>query len=322
MKPIAVIGAGAFGTALAVALSGRERAVFLWAREGAAAMAEARENAARLPGVTLPRAVRPIGDVREIPSDAVQILALPAQATRGYLAEAGGDLPRAPLVLAAKGIDLETGALQSEIAAEVLPGRPLAVLSGPGFAGEIARGLPTALTLAAGDKVLGAQIQERLSAPTLRLYRSTDLIGVQLGGALKNVVAIACGMCDGAGLGESARAALMTRGFAEMMRLGRAMGAEVETFTGLSGFGDLALTAASPASRNFAHGRALGAETPLAEGVTVEGVATARAVLRLAAERAVDMPIASAVVAVLDGKMRVGDAVSHLLNRPLRAEGI
>lgn len=323
MKPIAVLGAGAFGTALAAVMATGGRPVYLWGRSSGAieAMVDARENAQRLPGVRLPDNLVPIASLSEIPPDAVQILALPAQMTEAFLEGSGALLPRAPLVLAAKGLGAEGGRTQAEIVGAQLPMHPLAVLSGPGFAGEIARGLPTALTLACADKVLASQLQERLSAPTLRLYTNEDMLGVQLGGALKNVVALACGMCAGAGLGESARAALMTRGFAEMRRLAQAMGALPETMTGLSGLGDLALSAATRQSRNFAAGYDLAARGGRDEGQTVEGIATAGATMRLAERYGVEAPIASAVEAVVSGDLGVPEAMERLLSRPQRAEG-
>lgn len=322
MKPIAVIGAGAFGTALAIAFSQTGRQVFLWSRDPAAvrAMQDARQNAKYLPHIPFPSALRPIADLRELPMDALQVLSVPAQQTDGFLQQYGDALPDAPLVLTAKGIDLSHTSLQSDIVARTLPKRRIAVLSGPGFAGEVARGLPTAFSLACADDVLGTQLQDRLSTPVLRFYRTKDIIGVQLGGALKNVVALACGMCDGAALGESARAALMTRGFAEMTRLGSAMGANAATFSGLSGLGDLALTCSTLQSRNFAAGRALGQAGKIEPGQTVEGVATAHAVLTLAKQHKVDMPIAEAVSMVLEGEIGIAEAMKHLLSRPLKEE--
>jgi glycerol-3-phosphate dehydrogenase (NAD(P)+) len=318
---IGVVGAGAFGTALAVAEAAAGRSVRLWARDPQAvrAMAE-RGESPRLPGVRLPAEVRPIADLAGLHGVEAVLLAVPAQQTEGFLAASAAALPDAPLVLCAKGI---TGAglrRQSEIAAARLPGRLAAVLTGPGFAAEIARGLPTALTLAAADAAVGRDLQARLSTPRLRLYLTDDVTGAELGGALKNVVALACGMVEGAALGHSARAALMTRGFAEMVRLAVAMGARGETLTGLSGLGDLSLTCNSGLSRNFALGRALGAGAPPAEGVTVEGVATASAACKLGDRHGVELPIAAAVAEVLAGRLTVADAMDRLLSRPLREE--
>ena len=244
---------------------------------------------------------------------------VPAQATEAFLAEAARLLPPAPLVLCAKGIDAKTHRRQTEIAAALAPGRPLAALTGPGFAAEIARGLPTALTLACADPLVGPELQARLATRRLRLYLTDDVIGAELGGALKNVIAIACGMAEGSRLGASARAALMTRGFAEMTRLAVAMGARPETLAGLSGLGDLSLTCNSTQSRNFALGRALGAGEGRPGG-TVEGVATARAACELAAAHGVELPIAAAVADVLDGTATLEGAMAALLARPLRGE--
>jgi len=316
---VAVVGAGAFGTALAVIQAAAGRPVRLWGRDAGAmrAMDAARENARYLPGVALPPGLEPVADLAALADADALMLALPAQATEGFLAAHGAALPAAPLVLCAKGIDARSLRLQSELAAGA--GRPLAALTGPGFAGEIARGLPTALTLACGDPGLGRALQERLAAPRLRLYLTDDIVGAQLGGALKNVVAIACGMVDGARLGASARAALMTRGFAEMARLAVAMGARAETLTGLSGLGDLSLTCNSGQSRNFALGRALGAGEPRPGG-TVEGVATARAACELGRRHGVELPIAAAVADVLEGATTLAGAMYALLARPLREE--
>jgi glycerol-3-phosphate dehydrogenase (NAD(P)+) len=304
---IGVIGAGAFGTALGVVEARAGRAVTLWGRN-----VEAQAVAPH----DLLRVTRDLGALAR--AEAL-LLVLPAQASAGFLARHGGDLPQVPLVLCAKGIDAGDFRLQSEIAAAALPGRPLAVLTGPGFAAEVARDLPTALTLACSDADLGRSLQSLLSTPRLRLYLTDDVVGAQLGGALKNVVAIACGMAEGAGLGHSARAALMTRGFAEMTRLAVAMGARAETLTGLSGLGDLSLTCNSAQSRNFALGRALG-QGAARPGGTVEGVATARAACQLGAAHRVDLPIAEAVADVLEGGTTLDAAIGALLARPLKEE--
>jgi len=318
---IGVIGAGAFGTALAVVQAAAGRATLLWGRDPAA-VAEIethRENRARLPGVPLPEPLRITADLARLAGAEILLLAVPAQATGGFLAAHGGELPDVPLVLCAKGIGAATLRLQTEIAAAASPGHALAALTGPGFAGEIARDLPTALTLACGDATRGRALQAALAAPRLRLYLTDDVTGAELGGALKNVVAIACGMVEGAGLGHSARAALMTRGFAEMSRLAVALGGRSETLAGLSGLGDLSLTCNSPQSRNFTLGRALGAGAARPGG-TVEGVATARAACRLAEGRGVELPIAAAVAGVLEGELTIAGAMEALLSRPLREE--
>lgn len=313
---LAVVGAGAFGTALAVAMASNGTKVMLWGRDGAgvAAMARDRQNRRRLPDVHLPDPVHPTARIADLAAADVILLVVPAQRTAAFLADHSADLPAVPLVLCAKGVTVDGLRLQTDLCG---PG-PVAVLTGPGFADEIARGKPTALTLAA-PAALATSLQGRLSRPALRIYRSEDMVGAQLGGALKNVVAIAAGVAVGAGLGESARAAIMTRGFAEMRRLAAAMGAEDATLAGLSGFGDLALTCASAKSRNFACGLALGQGRQTA-GDTVEGIATAQAVVALARRHGVEMPVADAVTAVLDGRAALGDAISALLARPLREE--
>lgn len=309
---ISVLGAGAFGTALAVALSARGP-VTLWGRR----LPEGRATP-RLPGVTIPDAVRLTDDLNAAIAQTM-ILALPAQALRGFLAEHGDALNGRNLVNTAKGIDLATGESPSGLIAHACPGALIASLTGPSFAADIARGLPTALTLACADE--GAEaMQHALSTPVLRLYRTDDLRGAELGGALKNVIAIAAGVAIGAGLGESARAALITRGFAEMTRFATAMGARPETLAGLSGLGDLVLTATSEQSRNFRYGRALGAGQDFDTAITVEGAATAQAVSAIARDRAISMPIADAVGALAQGRASVADTVVELLQRPLKEE--
>ncbi len=315
---IGVIGAGAFGTALAVAQAAPAREIVLWARDraAAAAMAERRENAARLPGVALPAGVVPTAEFDAALAD-VLLLAVPTQSLRGLLAAHADALRGRMLVACCKGVELGTGRLPSEVIAEVVPEARAAVLTGPSFAADIALGKPTALTLAMSGPG-GEALQAALSTRSLRLYLSDDLIGAQLGGALKNVVAIAAGITMGAGLGESARAALMTRGFAEMTRFAEGRGAESETLHGLSGLGDLVLTCTSEKSRNYRHGLALGAGRPPEEGKTVEGVATARA---LAAAASADMlPVTAMVAALLDGRVTLAEAVELLLSRPLKRE--
>lgn len=311
---IGVIGAGAFGTALAIVLA-ETTPVTLLARSGAADMMADRENRLRLPGARFPEAL----SVTETPSDlagsAALLLAVPAQALPDFWASVGGDLPDVPLVLCAKGIVRDGLRRPSELLPQ---DRSFAVLTGPSFAGEIAAGLPTALTLA-GAEAITRDLQSLLSRPRLRLYRTEDVVGAELGGALKNVVAIAAGIAIGAGLGESARAALITRGFAEIRRLARRLGARDETLMGLSGFGDLALTAGSPKSRNFAFGLSIGSGQARPGG-TIEGIATAEAVTALAQREAVEMPIAEAVVSVLANEASVEEAMSALLSRPLSGQ--
>lgn len=317
---IGVIGAGAFGTALAVAFASAGRPVTLWGRNAASMhAAEGSRTIDRLPDVTLPEAITCTSVLADLARAETILLALPAQQTGGFLGDVASELPDVPLVLCAKGIDAPSLRLQTEIAGNAAPGHALAALTGPGFAGEIARGLPTALTLACAEAERGANLQHLLSGPRLRLYLTDDVIGAQVGGALKNVIAIACGIVEGARLGASARAALMTRGFAEMSRLGVAIGARAETLAGLSGLGDLSLTCNSLQSRNFARGVAIGKGAEIPQG-TVEGVATARAACRLAAQHGVEMPIAASVADVLDGNLTLDAAMDALLARPLKEE--
>jgi glycerol-3-phosphate dehydrogenase (NAD(P)+) len=316
---IAVIGAGAFGTALAVALGREGRAVTLCARDAAqvAIMQETRRNESRLPGVDLPKTVSIAAFSDGFPGSQAVLLALPMQALRGFLASHAAALDGLPLVACCKGIDLATLQGPAALIAAACPNASVAILTGPSFAADIARGLPTALTLAAQD---GEGLQHLLSTPSLRLYRSTDVIGAELGGALKNVIAIAAGVVIGAGLGDSARAALMTRGYAEMTRLALALGARAETLAGLSGFGDLVLTCTSAQSRNFRYGQAIGAGQGFDPTVTVEGAATAKAVSNMALRLEIDMPITAMIAALIDQTITLPQAISALLSRPLKQE--
>jgi len=322
MGSIGVIGAGAFGTALGCTMAKAGHEVILWGRDGAqvAQMQSERRNRRYLPQIRFPDNLHPRADLSGIPACEAVLMVVPAQTLGGFLQSCPVSFAAVPVVLCAKGIQADTGLLQSQIAAAHGLGPDLAVLSGPGFAGEIAAGKPTALSLACENPDMGKRLQSLLSSESLRLYLGQDVVGVQLGGALKNVYAIACGLVIGAGLGESARAALMTRGFAEMRLLAGKMGASAETLTGLSGLGDLALTCGSPQSRNFAFGVALGRAEDFAAGQTVEGIATARAVMSLAQRYAVDMPVAAAVAAILEGKTTLPDALKSLMTRPLRQE--
>lgn len=318
---ISVMGAGAFGTALAVALARDGRAITLWARDAdhAAEIARRRRNDRRLPGIDLPETVSVTAEIADLPVGPV-LLAVPMQALSGALAAHATMLDGRALVACAKGIDLATGRGPGALIRAACPAALPAMLTGPSFAADIARGLPTALTLACPDEEAGAGLQADLSTPVLRLYRTDDMAGAELGGALKNVVAIAAGVAIGAGLGDSARAALMTRGFAELTRLAGALGARAETLAGLSGFGDLVLTCTSAQSRNFRYGQALGEGARFDPGITVEGAATARAALALARSRGIDMPVADMVTRLIDGTASVGAAVDTLLSRPLRKE--
>ena len=296
---IAVVGAGAFGRALAVALAAR--GVTLWARDPGAE--------SRLPGVVLPDGVRLTGDLEALIGAEAVLLALPMQALAGFLA---AHPLQGRLVACCKGIDLAT--LRGPSA---LLGAGAFVLTGPSFAADIAAGLPTALTLAGPDD---ADLQALLSTPVLRMYRTTDVVGAELGGALKNVIAIAAGVVIGAGLGESARAALITRGFAEMQRLALALGARSETLMGLSGLGDLVLTCNSTQSRNLRFGLALGRGEAFDASVTVEGAATAEAVARLSARMGVEMPISTMVARLIARDLSLPEAIRLLMTRPLKEE--
>ncbi len=311
---IDIAGAGAFGTALAIALARGGAEVTLWARAGAEGMQGARENAKRLAGHRFPDALRVTGDLSDLTSD-ILLVAIPTQKLDGFLDR----LPaRSGTVLScAKGIHKATGLSPSALIAAHAEGVTTGALTGPSFAADIAAGLPTALTLACADDALGAQLQDRLSTPVLRLYRTTDVVGAELGGALKNVIAIAAGAVMGAGLGESARAALMARGFAEMRRVARDRGARDETLAGLSGFGDLVLTCTSDKSRNYRFGQALGAGKTPDAAMTVEGTATAE---EISAHPDLDTPIAAAVAALSRGEASVQDVMADLLNRPLKPE--
>jgi glycerol-3-phosphate dehydrogenase (NAD(P)+) len=317
---IGIVGAGAFGTALGVALAREGREVTLWARDAAqVAMMQSSRQSPHLAGVTLPSAMCVTGRLEELKAAEIVLLALPMQALHGFLDMHQSHFSHKMLVACCKGLDLSALTGPSHIIARTCPSATPAVLTGPSFAADIARGLPTALTLACDDAKAGETLQKALSTPALRLYRTTDVTGAELGGALKNVIAIACGVAIGAGLGESARAALMARGFAEMQRLALARGALAETLMGLSGFGDLVLTCTSAQSRNFRHGLALGkGEVP--PSATVEGVATAQAVARLAGQLGLDLPVTAQVAGLVSGRQTVEKALETLLNRPLKEE--
>lgn len=326
MPGLAVFGAGAWGTALALQAARAGQAVRLWARDPAraAAIAAARENARYLPGIPLPAEVSVTPDPAEAMRGAeAAILAVPAQYLRAFLA--GLPDPAPPLVLAAKGVEQGTLLLPLEVLETLRPGLPAAVLSGPNFAHEVAAGLPAAAVLASRDPALRERLAELLATAAFRSYGSDDPVGVQVGGAAKNVIAIAAGVVIGAGLGENARAALVTRGVAELSRLAVALGGRPETAAGLSGLGDLLLTACSAASRNTSLGMALGRGRTLAEilaervGVT-EGVATAPAITARAAALGVELPICQAVADLLAGELTVAEAMARLLSRPRRDE--
>jgi glycerol-3-phosphate dehydrogenase (NAD(P)+) len=315
---VSVLGAGAFGTALAISLA-RKAPATLWARQ-VGKMANTRENSKRLPGCPFPDALTVTEDLSAAVQADILLLAVPMQKLRDVLMTHADLLKGKHLVACCKGIELNSGVGPVTVIAQTIPDATAAILTGPSFAADIARGLPTALTLACTDAAAGAYLQEKLTTENLRLYRTTDTIGAELGGALKNVIAIASGAAMGAGLGESARAALMTRGYAEMQRLAAHLNAEPTTLAGLSGFGDLTLTCTSEQSRNYRLGQSLGAGRAFDADTTVEGAATARAVDALARDAGLDMPITRAVAGLLDQELDVATAMKSLLTRPLKEE--
>lgn len=317
---IAVLGAGAWGTALALAALAAGRKTTLWVREDdVLASIQARGENRFLPGVTLPKELIATGDLAQAAKADALLLVVPAQVLHGFVDHLQPLIaPGTPLVICAKGIEQGSGKLVTEVLAQAAPQAAAAILSGPSFARDVARGLPTAVTIAAkGD--LAAQLQASLGSTTFRPYASDDLTGVALGGAAKNVYAIACGVVEGMGLGENARAALLARSFAELARLGEALGAKRETLMGLSGLGDLVLTATSKSSRNFSFGVALG-EGKAPTGALAEGVDTAPALVARAKAVHVEMPIAEAVADLLSGALPPGEAVMRLMGRKLKAE--
>jgi glycerol-3-phosphate dehydrogenase (NAD(P)+) len=324
---IGVIGAGAWGTALAMVAAQAGRSVTLWAREPEVveSLVRGRENKLFLPGVVLPSGLAATGDLAAAADAEALLLVAPAQRVREMLGLLAPHLKKSiPLMLCAKGIERGSGKLLSEVLAEAAPMAEPAILSGPSFATDVARGLPTAVTIAARGGV-AARLQASMGSATFRPYASDDVTGVALGGAAKNVYAIACGVVDGLGLGESARAALLARGFAELARLGEALGAKRETLMGLSGLGDLVLTATSASSRNFSFGLALGQGGSLDElrapgHPLAEGVATAPALVARGRSMGVELPIAEAMADLLDGKLPLGEAVMRLMTRRLKAE--
>jgi glycerol-3-phosphate dehydrogenase (NAD(P)+) len=322
---IGVVGGGAWGTALAQVAAAGGEAVTLWALEAdvVAAINDAHENPLYLAGTPLSPSIRATGDLADLAGAEALLIVTPAQHLGRVVAGLPGD---APLILCAKGIEVGTRRLMSEVAAAARPGAPIAVLSGPTFAHEVAAGLPTAITLACEDEALGQRLAARLARPTFRPYAATDVVGAEIGGAVKNVLAIACGVVEGAGLGQNARASLISRGFAEMTRFGLARGARPETLAGLSGLGDLVLTCSSTSSRNFSLGKGLGegraAADLMAERRTVaEGAHTAPVLVEAARDAGVDMPIAEAVDDLIAGRSDVRGVIDRLLARPLRREG-
>ncbi len=318
---IGIAGAGAFGTALAVSLARDERPVMLWARNAnaASAMQSNRQNP-RLRGIMLPHSIEITSEISRLTNCDTVLLATPAQSLRRFLTDHAALLAGKNLVASCKGIDLETLTGPTATINAIIQDATAAILTGPSFADDIARGLPTGLTLACADEDAGKRLQHELSTSNLRLYTSGDVIGAELGGALKNVVAIGCGVTIGAGLGDSARAALLTRGFVEMQRIADQLGADPQTLTGLSGLGDLALTCTSDLSRNFRFGVALGKGEPFDKGTTVEGAATARAVTKLADELGIELPVSAIVAKLAYGETDVKTALQTLLSRPLKEE--
>jgi glycerol-3-phosphate dehydrogenase (NAD(P)+) len=324
---IGVVGGGAWGTALAIAAARAGRQVTLWEHDAANAEQLARKRESLfLPGVRIDDAITVTRDAAAVAQAPALLLVVPAQAMRKVVtALAPAVAPHTPLVVCAKGIEAGTHAFMSDIVAACAPQAVPAILSGPSFAADVARGLPTAVTLAAGEEATAAALAQALGSATFRPYHSSDVRGAEIGGAAKNVLAIGAGIVAGRQLGASATAALITRGFAELTRFGRAFGARQETLTGLSGLGDLVLTCSTPQSRNFSFGHALGkGQTPdqvRAGAKLSEGAFTAPVLVEMARAKGIEMPISAAVAAILDGTMSVGDAIEGLLTRPFRAEG-
>jgi glycerol-3-phosphate dehydrogenase (NAD(P)+) len=321
---IGVVGAGAWGTALAnVAARAKHRVTLYDSDPAVMAEIEKSRTSSRLPGVEILRDIAIARSLKEIAAADALLLVVPTQTLRTAAeALAPHVAPGTPVVACAKGIERDTGKFVTKIIVERIPRAEAAILSGPSFATDVAKGLPTAVTLAASNDALAAALAETLSSHSFRVYHSTDVSGVEIGGAAKNVLAIAAGIVVGRGLGASAQAALITRGFAELMRFGRALGAKSETLTGLSGLGDLVLTCSSPQSRNFAFGLALGRGERRAagQGPLVEGALTAGILVEIARAKDVEMPICEAVDAVLASRLAVDEAIARLLARPRRAE--
>jgi len=319
---IGIIGAGAWGTALATVAARAGRSVTLYARDAshAARIASARENP-RLPGIKLVADINVSNDIARACGADIILIATPAQHLRAAINAIAPHLSaRVPVIAGAKGIEHGTHKFMTEIIVESAPHARPAILSGPSFADDVARGLPTAVTLAAKDEALASELVQALGSATFRPYHTSDVRGVEIGGAAKNVLAIAAGIAVGKRLGASAQAALTTRGFSELARFGRAFGARAETMVGLSGLGDLILTCSSPQSRNFALGIALGRGEPPPAGKLAEGEFTAPVLVELAASRKIEMPVSSAVAAILAKRLTIDAAIDGLLTRPFKAE--
>jgi glycerol-3-phosphate dehydrogenase (NAD(P)+) len=320
---VSVIGAGAWGTALAgvAARAGREVVLYARSPESAAQIAATRANP-KLAGALLAASVRVTNDIAIAAAADVLLIATPAQNLREAVTALAPHLARGkPVIACAKGIERGTHKFMTEVIAEAAPDAIPAILSGPSFADDVARGLPTAVTLAAGDEELASSLVQALGSSTFRPYHTSDVRGVEIGGAAKNVLAIAAGIAVGRKLGASAQAALTTRGFSELVRLGRACGARSDTMAGLSGLGDLILTCSSPQSRNFALGAALGRGEARPREKLAEGEFTAPVLIELAASQNVDMPVSNAVAAILSGAVTIDEAIESLLTRPFKAEG-
>ena len=324
---LGVVGGGAWGTALAQVAAAGGRETLLWALEPEVVegINSAHENTVFLAGVPLNPAIRATSDFSELGDCDAWLIVTPAQHMRAVL-ERANDCDK-PLLLCSKGIEEQSGELLNHVAKQVCPGAPVAVLSGPTFAHEVAKGLPTAVTLAAEDSALAERLRDRIKQPTFRIYVSDDVAGAEIGGAVKNVLAIACGVVEGKGLGQNARAALIGRGFAEMTRFGLAMGAKRETLAGLSGLGDLVLTCSSTSSRNYSLGKGIGEGRSAAELMSnrktvAEGAFTAPVLARLAKEKGIDMPIVGAVDALIAGRANVDQVLDALLSRPSKSEAI
>ena len=329
MSKIAIIGAGAWGTALAQSMANSGKNVIMWALEPEVveSINHHHENKMYLKDVRLNEMIKATHNLDDIKDCDVFLITTPAQHVRKTLEQMKTTLTGKPFVICSKGIEIETGSLLSDVAHEVIPDAQVGVLTGPTFASEVARGLPCAVTLAMENKSVGEKIVKLIGSRTLRTYLTDDVIGAQLGGAVKNVIAIASGVVQGRGMGESARCALVTRGLTEISRLAKAMGARKSTLMGMCGVGDLMLTASSMQSRNFSLGVALGEgktlEDILGERIAVtEGVHTAKALQVMSQNQAVDMPISNAVNAFLSEGAKIEDIVEHLLDRPLRKESL
>jgi glycerol-3-phosphate dehydrogenase (NAD(P)+) len=322
-RSVAVIGAGSWGTALAAVAARAGRDVTLYARDAAsAAEITATRSNPKLPGVRLDASVNVTSDIARAALADILLMAIPAQNLREAVAVLAPHLAAAkPLIVTSKGIERGTHQFMTQVIAEAAPHASPAILSGPSFAADVARGLPTAVTLAAHDEKLASALAQALGSATFRPYHTSDVRGVEIGGAAKNVLAIAAGIVVGKNLGASALAALTTRGFSELLRMGRACGARSETLSGLSGLGDLILSCASPQSRNFAFGLALGRGEQPPRNKLAEGEFTAPVLIELAASQNIEMPVSSAVAAILSGATTIDAAIESLLTRPFKAEG-